>query len=66
VTQFALISFSASLPGILISPIAGALIDRYDRRWIMILSGAVAGLSSLVIALLLWSARLEIWHIYII
>jgi MFS family permease len=66
VTRFALISFCASLPGILISPMAGALIDRYDRRWIMILSDTGAGLCTLVIALLLWAGRLEIWHIYII
>ncbi len=66
VTRFALISFCASLPGILISPMAGALIDRYDRRWIMILSDAGAGLCTLVIALMLWAGRLEIWHIYII
>jgi MFS family permease len=66
VTRFALISFCASLPGILISPMAGALIDRYDRRWILILSDAGAGVCTLVIALMLWAGRLEIWYIYII
>ncbi len=30
VTQFALISLFTALPGIVISPIAGALVDRWD------------------------------------
>lgn len=64
-TQFALISFFATLPGILISPVAGALVDRYDRRRMMILSDSGVGLCTLVTALLLLSGRLEIWHIYI-
>src|SRR5437868_13858431 len=33
VTQFALILFSGTLPRILLSPLAGALADRWDRRW---------------------------------
>lgn len=64
VTRFALISFFAALPGILISPLAGALVDRYDRRGMMILSDAGSGFCTLAMALLLWSARLEMWHIY--
>jgi MFS family permease len=65
VTQFALISVCTTLPGIIISPLAGALVDRWERRWAMILSDSGAGLSTLVIALLLLSNHLEIWHIYI-
>nr|QEO74494.1 major facilitator transporter [uncultured bacterium] len=65
VTRFALVSFFASLPGILISPVAGALVDRYDRRRMMILSDVGAGFCTLAMALLLWSARLEMWLIYL-
>ena len=65
VTQFALISLFAQLPGIVISPLAGALIDRWDRRWAMIVSDSGAGLSTLVVALLLFGGRLEVWLIYL-
>ena len=65
VTQFALISVFTQLPGIVISPLAGALIDRWDRRWAMILSDSGAGISTLAVALLLVNGNLEIWHIYI-
>ena len=65
VTQFALISLFTALPGIVFSPLAGALVDRWDRRWAMILSDAGAGVCTLGVALLLWAGRLEVWHIYL-
>lgn len=65
VTQFALISLCTTLPLILISPLAGTLVDRWNRRWLMILSDSAAGLSTLAIALLLVAGRLEVWHIYL-
>lgn len=65
VTQFALISLSTTLPLILISPLAGTLVDRWNRRWVMLFSDSGAGLSTLAIALLLVAGRLEVWHIYL-
>jgi MFS family permease len=65
VTQFALISLFVTLPTILLSPFAGALVDRWDRRTVLIMSDTGAGLSTLVIFLLLASGRLEVWHIYL-
>ena len=65
VTQFSLILLFTTLPGILILPLAGALVDRWDRRWTMIISDSVAGLSTLILALLLFVDRLDVWHIYI-
>jgi MFS family permease len=63
-TQFALIGLSAVLPRVILSPLAGAIVDRRDRRRVMILSDAGAGLSTLAIVLLLWANQLETWHIY--
>lgn len=63
-TLFTLIAVFATLPGILLSPIAGALVDRWDRRWAMILSDGGAALATLVLIALLASGRLEVWHIY--
>ncbi len=65
VTQFALISLFASIPIIAISPIAGVVVDRFPRRWVMILSDSAAGLSTVAIAVLLAFNRLEIWQIYL-
>lgn len=65
VTQFALVSFFFALPGLLVAPLAGAIVDRADRRWIMILSDTCSALITLAIALLLLAGRLEVWHIYL-
>ncbi len=66
VTKFALILLSTTMPGIVMSPVAGALVDRWDRRKAMIFSDLGAALSTLVIALLLYTDLLEIWHIYLL
>lgn len=64
-TQFALISLCAVLPGLLLGPLAGTLVDRWDRRLVMLAADLGAGLTTLAIALLLLTGRLEVWHIYI-
>jgi MFS transporter, DHA3 family, macrolide efflux protein len=64
VTQFALIGLFSSLPAILFSPVAGVLVDRWDRRWVMILSDAVAALMTLLVVSLLTAGRLEPAHLY--
>ncbi|WP_414587303.1 MFS transporter [Scytonema sp. PCC 10023] len=65
VTQFALISVLHMLPNIIISPLAGALGDRRNRRKLIILSNCGSGLSIFSLALLFFIGHLEIWHIYI-
>ena len=65
-TQFALIGLFAVLPRVILSPLAGTIVDRWDRRRAMIVSDAGAGFSTLVLVLLLFANRLEIWHIYLI
>ncbi|MBD2498839.1 MFS transporter [Nostoc sp. FACHB-280] len=65
VTLFSLISLFTMLPSILLAPLAGVFVDRWDRRWTMILSDSGAGLSTLAMGLLLLTGRLEIWHIYL-
>ncbi|MCG3207196.1 MAG: hypothetical protein FOGNACKC_00796 [Anaerolineae bacterium] len=63
--QFALISLFAVLPRIVVSPVAGVLVDRWSRRWAMIIGDSGAGAGTLIIAALFFSGRLEIWHIYV-
>lgn len=65
-TFFALITLFATLPGILISPLAGMVVDRFNRREVMILSDAGSALTTLVLALLFWLNSLELWHIYLL
>jgi MFS family permease len=64
-TSFAMTLFFAILPVLLLSPLAGILVDRSDYRMVMILSDTCAALSSLAIALLLSQGALQLWHIYL-
>ncbi len=63
-TSFALISFCTSMPGIFISPIAGALVDRWDRRRTLLIADLGAGLCTLMIAVLVLHGSLRVWHVY--
>jgi DHA3 family macrolide efflux protein-like MFS transporter len=65
VTQFAFIGLFTVLPSVVLSPLAGALVDRWDRRWVMILSDAGAGLCTLMMAFLFLTNRIEVWQIYL-
>jgi len=65
VTSFALIGFFASLPGLVFSPVAGALVDRWERRRAMILSDSGSAAVTVSLALLLLTDHLELWHIYL-
>ncbi|MBD1558518.1 amino acid adenylation domain-containing protein [Vibrio sp. S9_S30] len=64
VTEFAYISVFALLPGILVLPLAGALVDRWDRRLILMFSDAISVCGTLFIFFTLWTGELQIWKIY--
>lgn len=65
-TDFALIAFFNLLPGLLLSPLIGALVDRFDRRTILILGDVCAALVSVAMLALLSVGRLETWAIYVL
>ncbi|MDX2139286.1 MAG: MFS transporter [Chloroflexota bacterium] len=44
--------------------IAGPLVDRWSRRRVMMVSDVIAGLSTLVIAILFFLNALELWTLY--
>jgi MFS family permease len=52
------------LPGVLIGPIAGTLVDRWNRKLVLALSDAGAALSTVILLVLFYTGRAEIWHLY--
>ncbi len=66
IVNLTMLAVFAQLPGVLISPIAGVLVDRWDRRWVMIVSNAVAALATLTLQVLIVTHTFQIWHIYVI
>ena len=63
-TTLALLGFFGIGTTVLLSPIAGVVADRLDRKVVMVLSDLGAGLTTVVLLLLHQSGNLEIWHIY--
>ena len=57
VTAFAMISLAVVAPSVVAMPAAGALVDRWDRRRVMILGDLGAGAGTLVLALLFAAGR---------
>ncbi len=65
-TVLATATLVAMLPQIVIGPFSGALVDRFSRRWVMILSDGATALSSVVLAYLFWIGTVQIWQVYLI
>lgn len=53
-------------PRVFLGPLAGVVIDRSNRKKIMILADAFTGLVSLWLAYLFWSGSMAVWHVYVV
>jgi len=65
-TVLATVSLVALLPDIFLSPFVGALVDRWNRRRIMLVADSGIALVTLALALLFALDRVQVWHIYLI
>lgn len=52
-------------PFLLISPIAGVMVDRHNRKMMMIVSDLMAGIATIVILIFQSLGILEFWHLYL-
>jgi MFS transporter, DHA3 family, macrolide efflux protein len=62
-TALALVGFFSFAPTVIVSPLAGALVDRWPRKAVMMLSDLVAGLTTIAVLYLYSTGQLEIWHL---
>jgi len=65
-TPFAITVLLGTIPRVLLLPIAGSIADRFNRRFIMIVSDTLNAVLTLFIFLLLGAGNLQLWHIYLI
>ncbi len=63
--QFATVFVAMAVPALLISPFAGALVDRWDRRRIMIVCEVVSAATVAALALLAVGGHLAMWAIWL-
>jgi len=65
-TVLATASLVALLPGVLLGPIVGALVDRWSRKRVMVVADSLVAVFSATLAVLAWTGHLQVWHIYVI
>ncbi|MBU0495579.1 MAG: MFS transporter [Chloroflexi bacterium] len=65
-TVLAVATLVALLPGIVLGPLAGTLVDRWNRRAIMIVADGIIALATLLLAYLFAIGAVQIWHVYVL
>ncbi len=65
-TILATVSLVALLPQIVLGPFVGALVDRWNRRLIMIVADTSIALATAGLMVLFASGAIQVWHVYAI
>jgi MFS family permease len=64
-TSLSLLGFFFVAPMLIFSPFAGVIVDRYNRKLMMMVSDLASGVATLLILVLLALGKLEVWHLFI-
>lgn len=62
-TVLAIVGVCTWVPGLIFGPFAGALVDRWNRKLVMMLSDLVSGLTTVGILIIYLNGNLEIWQL---
>ena len=62
----AMASFVALLPQVILMPVSGILIDRWNRQKVMMAADSIIAAATAVLAVLFWKGAVQNWHIYAI
>lgn len=60
------VTFAAMIPSVLVSPLAGFLADRFDRRTVLACAYSVNLAHNLVLAILVVTGTVEAWHVLVL
>jgi DHA3 family macrolide efflux protein-like MFS transporter len=63
-TVLATASLVGMLPNVVLGPFIGTLVDRWNRRWTMLLADSIEALATIALAVLFALDIVEVWHIY--
>ncbi len=64
-TTLTLVGFFSLLPSMAIAPISGVIVDRFNRKLLMMVGDTVAVLMTITMMLLYLDNNLQIWHLYL-
>jgi len=64
-STLAFASIVAMLPQVLLGPFAGALVDRWNRKTVMMVSDAFIALVVVALAFLYGTGAIQLWHVFL-
>ncbi|MEX2228356.1 MAG: MFS transporter [Dehalococcoidia bacterium] len=62
--QLGAVAFAGGMLSLVLTPFGGTLADRYPRRTIIVIATAVGAAQSVVIAVLVFTDVVRVWHVY--
>ncbi len=65
-TILGLVSFFGQMPSAVLSPIAGVLVDRFDRHRVIVITQIAAMLQSAALAFYMFTGRMTVWHLLLL
>jgi DHA3 family macrolide efflux protein-like MFS transporter len=65
-TVLATASLVGLVPQVILGPLVGTLVDRWNRRMVMISADSIIALATLVLAALFWVGHMQFWYVYIL
>lgn len=63
-TSFALVAFVGTVTMLLLSPVAGAVADHWDRRKLILLADVGSAITTSTLAVLFFTGRMQPWMVY--
>lgn len=65
-TVLATASLIALLPNVILGPLVGTLVDRWNRRAIMLMADSIITPATIMLAVLFIGEVVAIWHVYVV
>ncbi len=61
-----IVGFASAVPVLIITPWAGVIVDQVSKRGLLIITQTLAKLLSLVLAALIFTDAVEVWHVVVV
>jgi MFS family permease len=60
------VAFFDSMPRLLVGAFGGAIADRFDRRWVLLITQTLAMVQAIIYWLAVWFGVIAFWHIVVL
>jgi MFS family permease len=61
-----LVGFAGQIPTFLVAPVAGVLVERWDRRRLLVITQALAMAQSTLLAIFALTGTITVWHVLVL